>query len=105
MSQRERDRLKVLHEVEKGQLRQQQAAVQLGLTDRWVRKLLGRLRTAVTQLVAGGLIALAAGEEQGGASGVIRAPIVVVADGGSSRFAVQLGLHRDDRRPGDKRRY
>ena len=44
MSQRERDRLKVLHEVEKGQLRQKQAAAQLGLTDRWVRKLLGRLR-------------------------------------------------------------
>ena len=44
MSQRERDRLKVLHEVEKGQLRQKQAAAQLGLTDRWVRKLLGRVR-------------------------------------------------------------
>lgn len=44
MSQRERDRLQVLHEVEKGQLRQQQAAAQRGLTDRWVRKLLGRLR-------------------------------------------------------------
>jgi len=44
MSQRERDRLKVLHEVEKGQLRQQPAAAQLGLTARWVRKLLGRLR-------------------------------------------------------------
>jgi len=44
MSQRERDRLQVLHEVEKGQLRQKQAAAQLGLTDRWVRKLLGRLR-------------------------------------------------------------
>jgi menaquinone-9 beta-reductase len=38
-------------------------------------------------------------EEQGGAAGVIRAPIVIVADGGSSRFAVQLGLHRDERRP------
>ena len=38
-------------------------------------------------------------EEQGGAEGVIRAPIVIVADGGSSRFAVQLGLHRDERRP------
>ncbi|MPZ73790.1 MAG: geranylgeranyl reductase family protein [Nitriliruptorales bacterium] len=35
----------------------------------------------------------------GGAEGVIRAPIVIVADGGSSRFAVQLGLHRDGRRP------
>ena len=44
MSQRERDRLKVLHEVEKGQLRQQPAAAQLGLTACWVRKLLGRLR-------------------------------------------------------------
>jgi transposase len=44
MSQRERDRLKVLHEVEKGQLGQKQAAAQLGLTDRWVRKVLGRVR-------------------------------------------------------------
>jgi len=38
-SQRERDRLKVLHEVQKGQLRQKQAAApQRGLTDRWVRQ-------------------------------------------------------------------
>jgi DNA-binding Lrp family transcriptional regulator len=44
MSQRERDHLKVLHEVRKGQLSQKQAAAQLGLTDRWVRKLLKRLR-------------------------------------------------------------
>jgi len=44
MSQRERDRLKVLHEVQKGQLSQKRAAAQLGLTDRWVRKLLQRLR-------------------------------------------------------------
>jgi len=43
MSQRERDRLKVLHGVEKGQLSQKQGAAQLGLTDRWVRKLLKRL--------------------------------------------------------------
>lgn len=34
MSQKERDRLKVLHEVERGHLTQQQAAAQLGLTDR-----------------------------------------------------------------------
>jgi len=45
MSQRERDRLKVLHEVQKGHLTQRQAGRHLGLTDRWVRKLLGRLRT------------------------------------------------------------
>jgi len=44
MSQRERDRLKVLHEVAKRHLTQRQAAAQLGLTERWVRKLLGRLR-------------------------------------------------------------
>jgi len=43
MSQRERDRLKVLHEVQKGQLSQKQGAAQLGLTDRWARKLLKRL--------------------------------------------------------------
>ena len=35
----------------------------------------------------------------GATEGVIRAPIVIVADGGSSRFAVELGLHRDERRP------
>ena len=39
------------------------------------------------------------GGEDGGAEGIIRAPIVIVADGGSSRFAVQLGLHRDTKRP------
>jgi len=37
-------RLKVLHEVEKGHLTQKRAAAQLSLTERWVRKLLGRLR-------------------------------------------------------------
>jgi len=44
MSQRERDRLKVLHEVQQGHLTQKAAGWQLGLTDRWVRKLLERLR-------------------------------------------------------------
>ncbi|MGH3665084.1 MAG: geranylgeranyl reductase family protein [Egibacteraceae bacterium] len=34
-----------------------------------------------------------------GRHGSVRAPIVVVADGGSSRLGVQLGLHRDTRRP------
>jgi geranylgeranyl reductase family protein len=34
-----------------------------------------------------------------GATGVVHAPIVVAADGCSSRFAVTLGLHRDERRP------
>jgi len=44
MSQRERDRLKVLHEVQKGHLTQKAAGLQLGLTDRWVRQLLQRVR-------------------------------------------------------------
>lgn len=44
MSSRDRDRLKVLHEVRKGHLNQRQAAEQLRVTDRWVRKLLVRLR-------------------------------------------------------------
>jgi hypothetical protein len=45
MSAKERDRLKVLHEVNKRHITQKQAAVELGLTVRWVRKLQGRLRT------------------------------------------------------------
>ncbi len=44
MSGRDRDRLKVLHEVERGHLTQKQGGGQLGVTDRWVRKLLIRMR-------------------------------------------------------------
>src|SRR5579859_6389614 len=44
MSTRERERLKVLHEAEKGHLTQKQAGAQLKLSERWVRKLVGRLR-------------------------------------------------------------
>ena len=44
MSQKDRDRLKVLHEAEKGHLTQKQAGAQLKLSERWVRKLLARLR-------------------------------------------------------------
>jgi len=44
MSQKERDRLKVLHEVQKGYLTQKAAGLQLGLTERWVRQLLQRVR-------------------------------------------------------------
>ena len=45
MSERERERLKVLHEVEEGHLTQVAAARRLRLTDRHVRRLLVRLRT------------------------------------------------------------
>ena len=44
MSTRDRDRLKVLHEVKNGHLTQRGAAEQLGVTDRWVRKLLERVK-------------------------------------------------------------
>ena len=44
MSQKDWDRLKVLHAVGKGLLTQKQAGLQLRLSERWVRKLLVRLR-------------------------------------------------------------
>src|ERR1700693_5023921 len=44
MSAKERDRLKVLHEVRKRHITQKQAGVELGLSVRWVRTLLKRLR-------------------------------------------------------------
>lgn len=44
MSARDRDRLKVLHEAEKGHLTQKEAGVQLKVSERWVRKLVSRLK-------------------------------------------------------------
>lgn len=44
LTRRDRDRLKVLHEVRKGHLTQRQASAQLKLTDRWIRKLLLRMK-------------------------------------------------------------
>ena len=44
LSKRERDRLVVLRQVKEGKLRQAAAAEQLGLSKRWVKKLMGRLR-------------------------------------------------------------
>lgn len=40
----DRDRLKVLHEVGKGHLTQKQGGEQLGVTERWVRELVARMR-------------------------------------------------------------
>jgi hypothetical protein len=42
MTAKEGDRLKVLHEVKLRHITQKQAAVELGLSVRWVRKLLVR---------------------------------------------------------------
>jgi transposase len=44
MSTKDRDRLKVLHEVKQGHLTQGAAGRQLGVGDRWVRKLLVRMK-------------------------------------------------------------
>src|SRR3989442_6346083 len=44
LSTKDRDRLKVLHEVKRKHLRQRAAAQQLGVSDRWVRKLLRRVK-------------------------------------------------------------
>jgi transposase len=55
MSGKERDRLKVLHEVRKRHITQKQAAAELGLSVRWVRKLLVRLRTQGDRAVRHGL--------------------------------------------------
>jgi DNA-binding Lrp family transcriptional regulator len=44
MSATDRDGLKVLHEVGKGHLTQKQGGEQLGVTERWVRELVARMR-------------------------------------------------------------
>ncbi len=44
LSRKDRDRLKVLHEVEQKHLTQREAGQQLELSERWIRRLLGRIR-------------------------------------------------------------
>lgn len=55
MGQRERDRLKVLHEAGQRQITQRQAAEQLGITERQVRRLLARVRAIGDRAVIHGL--------------------------------------------------
>lgn len=55
LTQRQRDWLKVLHEVEQGHLRQAAAAVQLGISERWVRELVRRIREQGDVAVVHGL--------------------------------------------------
>jgi transposase len=52
---RERDRLKILHEVEQGHLKQREAALQLGMSERGFRKLLARYRSKGDRGVVHGL--------------------------------------------------
>ena len=55
LSQTERDRLKVLHEVEQGHLRQGEAGRRLGLSERQVRRLLGQREARGDRAVVHGL--------------------------------------------------
>ena len=55
MSQKERDRLKVLHEVSRGQLTQKEAARQLKLSERQVRRLMKELKVSGDAAVVHGL--------------------------------------------------
>ena len=55
MSEKERDRLKVLNEVQQGHLRQRQGAEQLGMSERGFRKLLRRFREKGDAAVMHGL--------------------------------------------------
>jgi transposase len=55
LTQKERDRLKVLHEVEQGHLTQRAAAEQLGISERWVREMVRRVRKRGDRAVVHGL--------------------------------------------------
>jgi hypothetical protein len=55
MGQKERDRLKVLHEVRQGQLRQTEAAGQLKLSTRQVRRLVKKMGQLGDRAVVHGL--------------------------------------------------
>ncbi len=55
MGQKERDRLKVLHETSKGQITQKQAGEQLKMSVRQVRRLLGKLKLEGDRAVVHGL--------------------------------------------------
>lgn len=55
LRQKERDRLKVLHEVQQGHLTQAAGAEQLGISERWVRELIRRIRRKGDRAVVHGL--------------------------------------------------
>ena len=55
LSQRERDRMRVLHEAQQEHLTQGEAAKRLQLSDRQVRRLLRRMRKKGDQAVIHGL--------------------------------------------------
>ena len=56
LSKRDRDRLKVLHELRKGHITQRQAGEQLRLTPRWIRELSDRVGEGGDRAVIHGLV-------------------------------------------------
>ena len=55
MNQEERDWLEWLKRVQDGVVTQRQAGVKMGVTDRWVRKLLVRMKTDGDRVVVHGV--------------------------------------------------
>ena len=55
LTQKERDWLKVLHEVEQGHLTQATGGLQLGISERWVREMVRRVRKRGDRAVVHGL--------------------------------------------------
>src|SRR4030095_8569722 len=55
MSQKERERLKVLHAVQKRHITQVQAGKELGITPRWVGELLQRMKARGDRAMVHGL--------------------------------------------------
>ena len=55
LSGKQRDRLKVLHEVQRGHLTQATGAEQLGVSERWMRELVRRMRSSGDRAVVHGL--------------------------------------------------
>ena len=55
LTQRDRDVLKVLHEVRRGHITQREAAERLHWTDRWIRKLVGRIEAKGDRAIIHGL--------------------------------------------------
>jgi hypothetical protein len=56
LSKRDRDRLKVLHELRKGHITQRQAGEQLKLTERWIRELAERIGENGDKAIIHGLV-------------------------------------------------
>lgn len=55
LTQKQRDWLKVLHEVKQGHLTQAAGAEQLGITERWIREMIRRMRKRGDRVVVHGL--------------------------------------------------